>query len=371
MSSLPVHNHKEAETDHPDITSNILSFYCQQMTKNDIPMDVIHVIKLFWSLGKIWSLDASIISNLYQLKYNQRYKLSTIKSYGAIFECNLFCDGFDVFYELCAVSIPTHPVHIKKMRIYFELSCISTKIKIQGTKTFKTTNKKEILAANKWKSKAFKVLKRAINPKYKQVQFHCFLDVLQIKFGKNDNTEKNNHTSDFVDYYKPLTLRNSIVYNFEAKTNKTKGFVNGDYIQSEPFGGGEGVDNVQDHCWWLRVDVIKTNKLDQYWEKQPDKLKIALRLFRIPEYFNELHVKCMIVMDNGKKIRGVQRKGRLHIGDWIKLGENDGCDFIIYPNIKDCIKFKLFIDIENFEMYQRILGKMKQSVEEENKTTRR
>ena len=89
MSSLPIDIHKQADTNHPDITENVLSFYCQKSIKEAIPMDVITIIKLFWSLGRIWSLDKSTLSNIYQMRHKERYKLSTIKTHQAIFQCNL------------------------------------------------------------------------------------------------------------------------------------------------------------------------------------------------------------------------------------------------------------------------------------------
>ena len=334
MSSLPIDTRYQTETDHPDITENVLSFYCQESIKEQsIPMDVIRIIKLFWSIGKIWSVDQYTLSGLYtKTNHKKKYKLSSINAHGAIFECNLFRDTSCLFYELCAVSIP---IYIKKIRIYFELSCSSTKIKYQNVKLL--FKKDTGYYSKKWRSEQLQILEYDSLCEYQHMQFQCVLDVLQIKYIKQSNPNFVICNDKYLDFFKPVSLKKHVEYLFDKRSSTDCGFEKGQRIFSEPFGGGSGVENVGDHCYWLEIRVMSTA------------IKINLKLFQLPEKMIEhkLDFEYSIKSDKGynqQHLSGVRHgivlTQQVTLGTLHNLRQNKF--FAI-----DRIKFKLEINIIN------------------------
>merc|ERR1712228_135265 len=300
-------------TDHPDITSNILSFYyreCQEKFQREIPMDIIFVIKSFWTPGKIWSVDKQTLLSLYKMQNLCHYKISRFEAHGLIFQSNLYRDGLYLFYNLSLIAMPKYIQHI---RFYVQLSRITTERRLQSTKSFISKNIKSngtIWSSQSLKSLEFEKLES------NHVQFSCFLDVLQIKYKKCARCEYK------TDFFKPLSLRPFVEYKVEGiPLDKAKEIEVGNVFVSKPFGGGKGVENVNDHCWWMeRVIVSDTHTFNLIGtvNERAIQCKVRLHLFRSPKNFRPDVLIKMIGTVN-KRNRKFTKAQIVRKGNWVTM----------------------------------------------------
>ena len=243
---------------------DIMAVYCQHFIERTIPMEIISLIKAFWSFKKIWkmwNLHKDAIAFFFE---RERYKLWTIETSGATFQLILYPLFSKLKFQLILLSMPDC---VRKMRIYFEFINQSSNRRYQFTKLFKHTFDRHIDANYEWElsSEILDV------DEFKQdtLKLSSCLDVLRVEYEPQfDNIDR-------VNYFKPVELPKIAEYVFDRTFDDTE---IGESVRSKPFGNG---------CWWLQCKITASH----YYENR-------LRLVRLNKQTKRVLIRCDIKCDD-------------------------------------------------------------------------
>eukprot|EP01084_Bolivina_argentea_P196424 336700_1 len=230
-----------------------------------VPIDILMIIQSLHSLIKIWNIERQYMRLPLNLSACVVPLLPTFDIDNITFHCNVFPNGFAncrhgfIQFQLRAKSIPKQ---VKKIRIYFELICITTQTVHRGVKVFRKSGD-----AAAWRAS---ILKWSECRHYESLCLVCYLDILRVEYRQSIS---------YADYCKPLVVKSHIDLGFNFDTNVCVG----SYVVSDTFGGQN--DN---HCWWLTLEVLKKNRV-----------RIMLRLFRLPMNLKGLIIRFKVT--NGRK----------------------------------------------------------------------
>ena len=173
------------------------------------------------------------------------------------------------------------------------------------------------------------------------VQFACFLDVLQIKYKKCARCEYK------TDFFKPLSLKRIVEHKVEPMAfDKDNSFDNGDVILSKPFGGGVGVENANDHCWWIERTIFR-ERPDQFDAINDTQCVLRLRLFRLPQKF-KLYAWIIVEGTVKGRIRKFCQQQHVEKGSWVNLKSE--AVFNAFKNIT------VRIQVVNWSEYEQLLA---------------